>query len=153
MTDFALPYHAALVFCPQSYRIVPPPVRIVIQTAFELAPTLLLFAEEAVAPEDKSLLVHMLEGPWILIIGFVAIFYVTYVIPERRRKADEVKRLAAITKGSRVVTVGGLHGTVVNASADGDVMTLKLDESGNVRVKVSRWALTAVDEKKEKDSE
>ncbi|MCC9602554.1 preprotein translocase subunit YajC [Stieleria sp. JC731] len=124
-----------------------------IQTVVELIPPLLLFAEEAVPPQDKPLLMHILEGPWILIVGFVVIFYFTFVIPEKRRKAEEVKRLASITKGSRVVTVGGLHGTVVSTNAESDVLTLKLDESGNVRVKVSRWALTVVDDKKEKDKD
>ncbi|OYP34687.1 preprotein translocase subunit YajC [Rhodopirellula sp. MGV] len=124
-----------------------------IQDVVEFVPKLMFIAEDAVAAEDQPLLIHMLEGPWILVIGFVAIFYFTYVMPEKRRKAEEVKRLAAITKGSRVVTVGGIHGTIVNASPESDVLTMKLDESGNVRVKVSRWALTVLDEKKAKDSE
>ena len=102
--------------------------------------------------EPKSLLVQLVDNPLIPMVGVIAIFYLVFVIPERRRKTEEAKRMASIKKSDRVVTAGGLHGTVVNAPSDSDVVTIRLDDSGTVRVKVSRWALTVVKEKKSGDT-
>jgi len=96
------------------------------------------------AAGDKPLILQFMENPLFPIVGILLIFYLTLIVPERRRRAEEAKRMAAIGKNDRVVTSGGLHGTVVNAPADSDVVTLRLDESGQVRVKVSRWALRLV---------
>ncbi len=74
--------------------------------------------------------------------GFLLIFYFIMIAPERRRKAEEAKRLSAISKNDRVITSGGLHATVVSASPDSDVVTIKLDDAGTMRVKISRWALS-----------
>jgi preprotein translocase subunit YajC len=105
------------------------------------------------AAEPKPFILQLMENPLFPIAGIMLIFYLTLIAPERRRKAAEAKRLAAITKNDRVVTSGGLHGTVVSAPSDSDVVTLRLDDSGTIRVKVSRWALSIVEEKKPKDNE
>ena len=103
------------------------------------------------AAEPKPFILQMMENPLFPIVGIMLIFYLTLIAPERRRKAEEAKRIAGITKNDRVITAGGLHGTVVSASTDSDIVTIRLDESGALRVKVSRWALTAVEEKKPKE--
>jgi preprotein translocase subunit YajC len=100
------------------------------------------------AEADKPFILQLMENPLFPIAGVILIFYLTLIVPERRRKAEEAKRLAAIKKNDRVVTSGGLHGTIVSAPSDSDVVTVKLDESGTLRVKVSRWALSVVEEKK-----
>ena len=103
--------------------------------------------------EPKPLLLQLMENPLFPIAGIMLIFYLTLIGPERKRKAKEAKRIAGIAKNDRVVTSGGLHGTVVSAPADSDVVTIRLDESGTLRVKVSRWALSVVEEKKPKDDQ
>ncbi|KAA5543173.1 preprotein translocase subunit YajC [Roseiconus nitratireducens] len=108
---------------------------------------------KAAPAADKPFILQLMENPLFPIVGILLIFYMTLVVPERRRKAEEAKRIAAIGKNDRVITSGGLHGTVVSASPESDVVTLRLDESGQVRVKVSRWALTVVNEKKAKEAE
>ncbi|MEL6105761.1 MAG: preprotein translocase subunit YajC [Planctomycetota bacterium] len=122
-----------------------------------------LLGQEDGAPAEESFLVRLLRNPLFLPAGLMLIFYMIVIAPERRRKLEEAKRLAGITKNDRVVTAGGLHGVVVHAKPDSETVTIKLDESGNVRVKVSRWALTSTTEKtaekepapsdKEKDGE
>ncbi len=103
------------------------------------------------AAEPKPFVLQLMENPLFPIAGILLIFYLTLIAPERRRKAEEAKRMAAIGKNDRVITAGGLHGTVVNAPTDSDVVTVRLDDNGTLRVKVSRWALTAVVEKKTKE--
>ena len=130
------------------------PARIVIQPLLQFVP--LLFLAEDVVPEaadPKPFILQLMENPLFPIAGIMLIFYLTLLAPERRRKAAEAKRIAGITKNDRVITSGGLHGTVVSAPSDSDVVTIRLDESGALKVKVSRWALSVIEEKKPKDDQ
>ncbi|MCO8120705.1 preprotein translocase subunit YajC [Stieleria sp. TO1_6] len=114
-----------------------------------------LFLGDDAAPAaagDKPLILQLMENPLFPIAGIMLIFYLTLIGPERRRKAAEAKRLSAITKNDRVITSGGLHGTVVSAPSDSDVITIRLDDNGTLRVKVSRWALTVVSDKPSKEA-
>ncbi|SMP62208.1 preprotein translocase subunit YajC [Neorhodopirellula lusitana] len=74
------------------------------------------------------------------------IWYLTWFLPEKRKRQDEASMLASLVKNDRVVTLGGLHGTVVSAAADSDVVVLKIDEAGNTRVKINRSAVVAITE-------
>jgi len=126
----------------------------VIQQTFQFVPRMLVIAQDAPPADGEatSLLVQLVDNPLLPMVGVIAIFYLVFVIPERRRKTEEAKRMAAIKKNDRVITAGGLHGTVVNAPSDTDVVTVRLDDNGTLRVKVSRWALTVVAEKKSSDA-
>ena len=76
-----------------------------------------------------------------LVAGFFFLFYFIVIAPERRKKSEEAKMMASLKKNDRVVTIGGLHGVVAAISEGSDVVTLKIDESGNTRVKVNRSAI------------
>lgn len=96
---------------------------------------------EAPAP---NLIQQLLGNPLLPIVGFIAIFYVTFLGPERRKKADEAKLMSSLSKNDRVVTIGGVHGTIVSASPDSDIVTVKIDENSNTRIKVNRSAIASV---------
>ena len=102
---------------------------------------------------DAPLLVQILNNPLTPLVGVVALFYFILILPERRRRADEAKLLAAIKKNDRVVTVGGIHATVVAAAPESKVITLKIDESGSTRIKVNRSAIATVLTDKSKDAD
>ena len=125
-----------------------------IQLPLRCVPWAVILAQDTTADADqtKQFLVQMMENPLVPMVGIIAIFYLVFIVPERRRRSEEAMRIAAIKKNDRVITSGGLHGTVVSAPADNDVVTVRLDESGTLRVKVSRWALTVVEEKKPPES-
>ncbi|MCM2374266.1 preprotein translocase subunit YajC [Aporhodopirellula aestuarii] len=84
------------------------------------------------------------SSPLPLIAGLGMIWYLTWFLPEKRKRQDEATLLASLMKNDRVITIGGLHGTVVSAPADSDVVTLKIDEAGTTRVKVNRSAISAI---------
>ena len=91
------------------------------------------------AVAEPTFLQRMLGNPLFLPIGLFMIFYLVVLAPERRRKAEEASMLAALKKNDRVITVGGIHGSVV-AVNDG-VVTLRIDESGNAKIKVNQSAI------------
>ena len=86
----------------------------------------------------------ILNNPLFPLVGLFILFYFIFIVPERRRKGEEAKMMSSVKKNDRIVTIGGIHGTIVNATADGDVVTIKIDEGGNTRVKLNRSAISKV---------
>lgn len=51
-------------------------------------------------------------GYWIYILIFVAIFYFTLILPQKRRQKRHSKLLESLEVGDKVVTMGGIFGTI-----------------------------------------
>ncbi len=79
--------------------------------------------------------------PWIL-IG--VLFYVMIIRPQNRKQAELKSMLGALKKNDRVVTVGGIYGTIVNAPQESDEVTIKVDENTNTRLRVQRSSISRV---------
>ncbi len=70
-------------------------------------------------------------------VAIFLIFYFLMIRPQQRRQREQEEMLKAVEKGDRVVTAGGLHGTVVGTTDD--VLTLEVGAGGqSLRVKVDR---------------
>jgi len=74
----------------------------------------------------------------ILAIGVV--FYFIVIAPANKQRKKTQEMLGSLKKGDRVVTSGGIYGTIQGVEAE--VVYLKIAE--NVKVKVSRSAITGV---------
>ncbi|MDP9196044.1 MAG: preprotein translocase subunit YajC [Pseudomonadota bacterium] len=70
--------------------------------------------------------------PFLLIF---VVFWVLLIRPQQRKLKEHQKMLAALRRGDRIVTGGGIVGQIVKIDA-GDEMTVEIAE--NVRVKVLR---------------
>jgi preprotein translocase subunit YajC len=75
--------------------------------------------------------------PFILIF---VIFYLLLFLPMRRRQKKHQEMLSKLTRGDRVVTSGGIFGTVL--SVDGDVLTVKIAD--NVKIQVARSGIAGL---------
>lgn len=76
-------------------------------------------------------------NPLISFLPFIFIFVIFYfllVLPQQKKAKARKATIAALKKGDRVTTTGGMIGTVTNLSPD--VVTLQIAEG--VRVKVVR---------------
>jgi len=74
----------------------------------------------------------------IVAIGLVFYFIVIAPASKQRRRTQEM--LNSLKKGDRVVTSGGIYGTI--QGVEPEVVYLKIAE--NVKVKVARSAITGV---------
>ncbi|CAM5794264.1 MULTISPECIES: preprotein translocase subunit YajC [Brevibacillus] len=74
-----------------------------------------------------------------LIIMFV-IFYFLLIRPQQKRQKQRNAMLASIKKGDKVVTIGGVHGTIQDISDD----TVTLRIAHNVHVTFDRGAVNNV---------
>ena len=57
----------------------------------------------------------------------------------RKEKQEKQKLLESLQKNDRVLTVGGIYGTIVAIHENGDELTLKIDE--NVKIRITRTAV------------
>ena len=75
--------------------------------------------------------------PFLLIFG---IFYLLLIMPMRKRQKKHQELLGKLTKGDRVITTGGIFGTVVEV--EDDVLTLRIAD--NVKIQVARSAVAGL---------
>ena len=85
---------------------------------------------------DQNTLVQFLP----LILIFV-VFYFLLIRPQQRKAKDQKTMLDALRRGDRVVTGGGIIGTVARVDNPEEVV---VDIAENVRVRVVRSTITTV---------
>jgi len=77
----------------------------------------------------------------LLFFGAIfAIFYFLLIRPQQRQKADRQRMLDALKRGDRVVTSGGLHGTVIGLTEH----TVSLRVADQVKLEFDRSAIGRV---------
>lgn len=74
--------------------------------------------------------------PFILIF---AIIYFFMIRPQTKRQKEKQQMLDALEKGDKVVTIGGIHGTIAGLKQKGKMVVLKIDK--NVEITVTRSAI------------
>ena len=74
------------------------------------------------------------------IAAIFLVFYFLVIAPASKQRRKTQEMLSALKKGDRVVTSGGIYGTIQGVEAE--VVYLKIAE--NVKVKVQRSAITGV---------
>jgi preprotein translocase subunit YajC len=74
------------------------------------------------------------------IAAIFAVFYFLVIAPASKQRKKTQEMLSSLKKGDRVVTSGGIYGTIQGVEAE--VVYLKIAE--NVKVKLSRSAVTSV---------
>ncbi|MED1783631.1 preprotein translocase subunit YajC [Brevibacillus fortis] len=74
------------------------------------------------------------------IIIMFAIFYFLLIRPQQKKAKQRNAMLAAIKKGDKIVTIGGVHGTIQDLSDD----TVTLRIAHNVNVTFDRGAINSV---------
>ena len=68
------------------------------------------------------------------------IFYFMIVRPQQKRQKERQKMLDAIKKGDKIITAGGVHGTVVGI----EEKTVLVQIADNVKVKVDRGSVSSI---------
>jgi preprotein translocase subunit YajC len=83
--------------------------------------------------------------PFVLIF---VVFYFLLILPQQRKQKKHKALLEALKKGDRVLTTGGLLGTV--AALNKNVVTIQIAD--NVRVKIRREYIAELQEEPEEAS-
>ena len=115
---------------------------------------LALVAQAAVpgdaAPDagEVSILTSFFGNPVNLLMLAVMLFFFIVIWPQQRQaKSQQLaheKALAGMKKNDRIITSGGIHGVIIQASSDEPVITIRIDENSGARMTVNRDAVVKV---------
>lgn len=84
----------------------------------------------------------LFDGMLPLMIAMFAIIYFLMIRPQSKERKKREATLSALKKNDRVVTIGGIMGTVT--AVRDDEVTLKVDESSNTKITFSKAAIQRV---------
>ncbi|MGD1822935.1 MAG: preprotein translocase subunit YajC [Pleomorphochaeta sp.] len=74
----------------------------------------------------------------------IVIIYFLIIRPQRKRDKEAKDMISSIAKGDKIVTIGGIHGTVVAVREQ--TVVIKVDD--NARIEFSKSAISSVVAKK-----
>jgi preprotein translocase subunit YajC len=77
-------------------------------------------------------------------VAIAVVFYFLMIRPARNQEKKRQEMLSNLKKSDRVVTSGGLIGIIASIKDKEDEVTLKVDESSNVRLRVTKGSIVRV---------
>ncbi len=84
----------------------------------------------------------------IVMFGLIfVIFYFFIIRPQNKKQKETEKMIAALKKGDKVITIGGIHGTVVTTKEA--TVVVKVDDGTKIEFSRSAIASVVVDKKEE----
>ncbi|MDR1181153.1 MAG: preprotein translocase subunit YajC [Bacteroidales bacterium] len=80
----------------------------------------------------------------IFLVLMIVIFYFFMIRPQRKKEKDAQAFRANLQKGDKIVTIGGIHGKIVDVQEK----TFTIETEGNSRMKIEKVAVshTVMDE-------
>jgi len=81
-------------------------------------------------------------GILIVMPLIILVFYFLVMRPQNKKQKEAKKMLESLRKGDRVVTIGGLRGTVLSVKED--AVVLLVDEKTNTKLEYSKNAVSSV---------
>lgn len=78
--------------------------------------------------------------PFLLIGGMVLVFWLFLVRPQAKKAKEQTKFATSIEKGTKIVTIAGIHGTVYKVNEDGT--TLQLEVSAGTYLKIEKSTIS-----------
>lgn len=82
-----------------------------------------------------------LTGTLPMIIIMIVMFYFLLIRPQKKQRKEQEDRVAALAKGDKIVTIGGMHGIVHHVSKE--TITIKISEG--VFVPFNKVAIASVE--------
>ena len=81
-----------------------------------------------------------MASPLIMMVLMFAIFYFMLIRPENKRKKEAEQMRSNVRTGDKIVTIGGIVGTVVNVKENRIVIETGADQ---VRIELEKWAISS----------
>ncbi|MBT5832102.1 MAG: preprotein translocase subunit YajC [Candidatus Latescibacteria bacterium] len=92
--------------------------------------------------EQPNMLVTML--PFVLMF---VVMYFLIIRPQHKKQKDQQTMIDALKKGDKVVTSGGVHGTITGVKDKESILVIQVAK--DVQIEVSRGSITKVAQAKE----
>jgi preprotein translocase subunit YajC len=98
--------------------------------------TILIWMQPQQGGDPSSSMISTL----VMFAFIIGIFYFMIIRPQQKRQKEREKLLSALKKGDKVVTSGGMYGTVAGL----DEKTVLIEVADNIKMKFERGAVTSV---------
>jgi len=92
--------------------------------------------------EDKPNPCAMNKEFLFLMLAMFAIMYFIMIRPQKKKQQEQRKMLQEVGKGTRIRTIGGIIGTIVQEYDD--EVVIKIDETTNTKMRIVRSAIGKV---------
>lgn len=74
----------------------------------------------------------------LIFIGLIfLIFYFLIIKPQKQKQADHQKMVQSVKKNDEVITIGGIHGTIINVKDTSVVLRI----AENVKIEIQKNAI------------
>jgi len=73
------------------------------------------------------------------LIAIVLVFYLFFIRPQMKKSKDQKKYREALKKGDKVVTIGGIHGKIVEMQET--TVTIEVEGQNKLRIEKSAVAM------------
>lgn len=80
----------------------------------------------------------------LMMVVMIAVMYFVVYRPQMKQRKKLEAEINAMKKGDRVLTTGGLYGTVNNVKDKEGIVVLEIDRDAKVKVEVSRAMIARV---------
>lgn len=81
----------------------------------------------------------------LLIFAPIVLLYIFLVHrPQKREQAQRMEMINQLKKNDHVLMTSGIYGVVTNVNPDTDEITVRVDESNNTRLRMTRAAIARV---------
>ncbi len=81
-------------------------------------------------------------GIWPMLLMLAIFFYIVVLMPQRKEKRKREELMAAMKKGQKAQTIGGVIGTIVDIR-DNEIV-LRVDDHNNTRIRYIKSAILSV---------
>jgi preprotein translocase subunit YajC len=96
----------------------------------------LLFAQDAGAGSFLS--------PLVLFLPVVLFAYILIIRPQQQQEKKRRAMIDALKKNDKVLTAGGIFGTVVSVDSNNDRIVLRVDDERGVRMAFTKTSVSRV---------
>jgi len=100
----------------------------------------------AKAPEGLSLLTFL-----PMMFAVLLVYFLIMKKPEAKGNVKTKEMLDNLKKNDRIVSAGGILGTVVGVRAESDYITIRIDENTNTKMQILKQSVIRVLKDDEKD--
>lgn len=80
----------------------------------------------------------------VLLLPIFPLFYVLFIMPQQQQEKKRKAMIDALKKNDKVLTTGGIYGTVISVDAKNDKVVLRVDDERGVKLAFTRASVGRV---------
>jgi preprotein translocase subunit YajC len=92
-------------------------------------------------------------GSLIVFVPVIVLFYLMILRPQQQQDKKRKEMINQVDRNSRIMTTGGMYGTIVSVDKDANTVLIRLGNDPGVKVEFARSAIAQVLDGADKDKD